>query len=104
MVARTYYSLSGDLVDDTNQYGSNGFTGASNDQNNGGQVFDYVDDGLTAIERIRCLIKPTAPGCYPTQNTPNTPPPAEKDQTWLIVGVGVVILLVILIIVIALKK
>jgi hypothetical protein len=67
------------------------------------RVLGRVDDGFDIYDRVRCAANPTAPGCYQASGAPGagaTPP----DNTWLYVGLGVVLLLVIGIVIIALKK
>jgi hypothetical protein len=68
------------------------------------RVLGRVDDGFDIYDRVRCAANPTAPGCYQNNGASGAggvPPP---NNTWLYVGLGVVLLLVIGIVIIALKK
>lgn len=62
-----------------------------------------VDDGVSAYDKVRCAVNPSAPGCYTAAPSSNHPQ-VLQDNTWLYIGLVVVLLLVIVIVVIALKK
>lgn len=71
-------------------------TGAGTWIQNAGNVIDIY-------RGVRCAIKPTAPGCQPTQTDVYMEAP-QKDYTWVIIGSVVALMLLVLIIVFALKK
>lgn len=68
------------------------------------RVLGRVDDGFDIYDRVRCAANPTAPGCYQNNNGAPGGAGVPQDNTWLYVGLGVVLLLVIGIVIIALKK
>jgi len=68
------------------------------------RVLGRVDDGFDVYDRVRCAANPTAPGCYQTSAGASGAGGVPQDNTWLYVGLGVVLLLVIGIVIIALKK
>lgn len=76
---------------------------AANDRPGADAWIDRVGGMADAYRSVRCAIKPTAPGCQPTQGDVIMGPPA-KDYTWVIIGSVVALLVVVLIIVFALKK
>jgi hypothetical protein len=79
----------------------------SPNNNNGGwldQVFDRVDDGFDVYNQLRCALNPTAPGCYTTGSNQQPTGASAPNNTWLYVGLAVIILLVIALVIIALKK
>jgi len=67
------------------------------------RVLGRVDDGFDVYDRVRCAANPTAPGCYQNNNGASGGA-VPQDNTWLYVGLGIVLLLVIGIVIIALKK
>lgn len=93
---QSYLVYPGESTDDNDLSSGNHPQGADVWIDRAGGVIDIY-------RSVRCAIKPTAPGCQPTQPDVYVGAP-QKDYTWVIIGSVAALLIVVLIIIFALKR